>query len=113
MLTLGYGAYALARPEHLHRQADLDPDQAVVAGRIVGARDVLSGLAIVAADTPDRRRGALFTRAAFDVADVAIFAAMSRSRGGRVRALTAAGTWATIATLLATRQPGHLAAGER
>ncbi len=97
--------YAFVHPDHLRRQAGLDPDTAARAGRIIGVRDVASGAAIVLARSPDARRAALLARVGCDVADLAVFGALARSRAGRARAMVAAGCWAAVALLLANGFP--------
>lgn len=103
VLTAAYGAYALARPEHLQRQAALEPATAVWVGRVVGVRDVVAGVAIVGATTPAARRTVLQVRAALDVVDLAVFGSLATTREGRTRALAAAGSWAMLAAMLARR----------
>lgn len=101
MLTVAYGAYALARPEHLTRQASIDPARAPLIGRALGVRDVVSGLAITAVSAPSHVQAALRVRLLLDLTDVALFGALARTRAGRTRAVLAALSWTAIATTLA------------
>ena len=99
-LTATYGAYALARPEHLARQTGIDPATARTLGRLFGVRDIVSGLSLLVADSPRARIRALRLRVALDTADAVGFAGLAPLPSGRTRGAVAGGTWAVIALAL-------------
>jgi hypothetical protein len=108
-LTLGYGAYTLARPGSLARVAGLQPREAapsrsaLALGRVVGTRDTLSGLAMVLARPGDPLRAAVVGRAACDAVDVVGFG-WSVPPQHRWKVVGVAGGWGLLcaASLLAT-----------
>src|SRR5262249_19609857 len=95
-LTLGYGAYTLARPQSLVHAAGPGPGPGPVSrrgrllGMAVGARDLLSGLAMVTAVPGTPLRIAVAARVACDAGDVIGFAGAVPPRY-RPRVLAAAG----------------------
>jgi hypothetical protein len=112
LATAGYGVAVLRDPGNLLRPAAIaggrhDGKRARLLARAAGARDVASGLAVVAVGLghrPDRVRRALTARAVGDLTDVAWTLAIVP---GRRKALAAgvAGTWAAIALLIRRSVP--------
>jgi hypothetical protein len=100
-LTLAYGAYTLARPQSLVRAAGLErtPDTVtrtgLTLGRVIGARDVLSGLAMTLASPGAPLRSAVLVRVACDASDVVGFGASVTSRD-RAKVLIAATGWGLL-----------------
>jgi len=77
-LTAAYGAYTLVRPQSLLRASGLErtpePSRSGRAlARVIGMRDVLSGVAMVAAPPGPLLRAAVLARVASDGADVVGF----------------------------------------
>jgi hypothetical protein len=101
LLTLGYGAYTLARPWSLVRVAGLDDSHAepsrpaLTLGRVVGMRDLLSGLAMVLAPPGTPLRAAVVARVACDAADVVGFG-WSVPPSHRPRVVAVAGAWGLL-----------------
>jgi hypothetical protein len=100
-LTLGYGAYTLARPGSLARVAGLEPGHAspsrsaLTLGRVIGTRDLLSGLAMVLAHSGAPLRAAVVARVACDAADVVGFGASVPPRH-RPKVVVFAGGWGLL-----------------
>ena len=104
--TAAYGAYALARPDHLSRHGGLgdpdDPDAAVrVLSRVIGVRDLTSGLLIAA--SPGRTPLAL--RAVFDLGDALVFGTQLPTPRGRRTVAAVAALWGGLALALLARTP--------
>lgn len=101
MLTAGYGLFTLSRPASLVHAAGLEAQERPVTrtgqalGRVVGVRDLLSGLAMVIAQPGTPMQTAVAARVAFDVGDLIGFglAAPPRSRAKVVAVTTG---WALL-----------------
>lgn len=100
-LTLGYGAYTLARPSSLARVAGLESGtaapsrSALTLGRVVGTRDLLSGLAMVLARSGAPLRAAVVARVACDAVDVVGFGLSAPPRY-RPKVVAVAGGWGLL-----------------
>ena len=100
-LTLGYGAYTLARPQSLVHAAGLEPRPGPVSrrgrllGMAIGARDLLSGLAMVTAVPGTPLRVAVAARVACDAGDVIGFGGAVPPRY-RAKVVAAAGGWGLL-----------------
>jgi hypothetical protein len=111
-LTAAYGAYTLLRPQSLLRAAGLErttePSRSGrTLARVIGARDVLSGLAMVAAPPGPLLRAAVLARVASDSADVVGFGtAVPDSH--RAKVVAVAGGWGLLcaSALLKAGSPG-------
>jgi hypothetical protein len=101
VLTLAYGAYTFVRPESLLRAAGLQPPDGSTSrpgrtlGRLVGTRDVLSGLAMVAARPGPPLEAAVLVRVACDASDVVAFG-LSVPRQSRVKVVAVAAAWGLV-----------------
>ena len=100
-LTLGYGAYTLARPQSLVHAAGLEPGPGPISrrgrllGMAVGARDLVSGLAMVAAAPGTPLRVAVSARVACDLGDVIGLGGAVPPRY-RTKVVAAAGGWGLL-----------------
>jgi hypothetical protein len=100
-LTLGYGAYTLARPQSLVQAAGLEPRPGPVSrrgrllGRAIGVRDLASGLAMVIAEPGTPLRLAVAARVACDAGDLIGFAGAVPVRY-RTKVVAAAGGWGLL-----------------
>jgi hypothetical protein len=100
-LTLAYGAYTFVRPESLLRAAGLESATGSASrsgrtlGRLVGCRDLLSGLAMVAARPGPSLEAAVLARVACDASDVVAFGA-SVPRQSRVKVVAVAAAWGLV-----------------
>lgn len=109
-LTMTYGAYTFLRPASLLRAAGLESaadggtSSGQALGRLVGARDVLSGLTMVATPTGAALRSAVVARVACDLSDVIGIGGATSGRS-RVKVLAVSGLWGAVcaSSLLATR----------
>jgi hypothetical protein len=99
-LTAAYGVYTAVRPQSLLRASGLektaDPSRSGRAlARVIGVRDVLSGMAMVAAPPGPLLRAAVLARVASDGADVVGFgSAVPDSHRAKVTAV--AGGWGLL-----------------
>jgi hypothetical protein len=108
-LTLGYGAYTAARPQSLVHAAGLEPPRSRVSrpgralARVIGARDLLSGLAMVLAPSGAPLRAAVAVRVLSDTVDVVGFGTSVPPRY-RTRVIGVAAGWGALcaASLLTT-----------
>jgi hypothetical protein len=109
LLTLGYGAYTLARPDSLVHAAGLEARGGGVSrsgrtlGRVIGARDVLSGTAMMLAPDGPLLRAAILARTACDGSDVVGFG-LSVPGTSRAKVVSIAAGWGALcaSSLLAT-----------
>jgi hypothetical protein len=98
-LTAGYGMFELTRPATIARQAGLDesaPALRVLTGTL-GVRDIVSGLAMLAARTPRGRSAAVTARCLFDLGDAVLFAALLPDGAPKAKVAAVAGGWAGCA----------------
>lgn len=101
LLTLGYGAFTLARPRSLVRAADLEPRGAQLSrsgralGGVVGARDLLSGASMVLAPAGGPLRAAVLARVACDLSDAAAFGGAVPPRS-RAKVVAVAAGWGIL-----------------
>jgi hypothetical protein len=101
LLTLGYGAYTAARPQSLVHAAELEPRRqplsrsGEVLGAVIGARDLLSGLAMVVAPAGIPLQAAVAARVAFDLSDVVGFGLASPTRA-RAKVVGIAAGWGLL-----------------
>jgi hypothetical protein len=101
VLTLAYGAYTLIRPQSLVRAADLDAvDQGPSApgqtlGRLIGMRDVLSGVAMTLSPSGTPLQAAVAARVACDASDVVAFG-LSVPPRSRVKVIAVAAAWGLV-----------------
>lgn len=101
-LTAAYGAAVIARPGLLTRPCGLADAEGnttpglTVLARAIGARDLISGVAVAAA--PDRRslRTALAVRVGADFADAIGFGLGLPDRDAARKAAIVAGTWGLV-----------------
>jgi hypothetical protein len=100
--TLAYGVYTLARPQSLVRAAGLEePDAPVISpagrvlGGVIGARDLLSGAAMLTAPAGGPLVAAVAARAACDVSDVIGFG-IATPRASRAKVIAVAGSWGLL-----------------
>ena len=100
-LTAAYGAYTLARPHSLARLAGLlTPDRPASRatrnlGWAIGARDLVSGTAMMLAPPGPALRAALAVRVACDAGD-AIGFGVSVPRSSRAKVIAVAAGWGTV-----------------
>jgi hypothetical protein len=98
VLTLAYGAYTFVRPEALLRAAGLGSPSGSASpsgktlGRLVGGRDLLSGLAMIVARPGPSLEAAVLVRVACDASDVVAFG-LSVPRQSRVKVVAVAAAW--------------------
>lgn len=108
-LTAGYGMFELTRPETIARQAGLDasaPALRILTGTL-GVRDIVSGLAMLAARTPRGKSAAVTTRVLFDLGDAVLFAALLPVGAPKAKVAAVAGSWGGLCGL------AHLAGRDR
>lgn len=107
--TAAYGAYVLVRPGSLARPLGRrSPGEPVGFGfglieRIVGLRDVASGVAILAAAPGAPLVTALQVRMTADAVDSVVFSALATSTSTRAMAAGAAGGWFVLGALSLVR----------
>jgi hypothetical protein len=100
-LTFVYGAYTLARPQSLVHAAGLEDRPVPVSrsgrtlGRVIGARDMLSGLAMTLARPGAPLQAAVLARVACDGSDVVGFG-LSTERDVRAKVVTVATGWGLL-----------------
>jgi hypothetical protein len=101
VLTAGYGAFTLARPQSLARVAGLvTPDRPAShgtrnLGRAIGARDLLSGAALILAPPGTALRAALAVRVACDAGDAFGFG-VAVPPSSRAKVIAIAAGWGLI-----------------
>ena len=100
-LTAAYGVYTLARPHSLARLAGLLTADRPASpatrnlGLAIGARDVVSGTAMMLAPSGTALRAALAVRVAFDVGD-AIGFGVTVPPSSRAKVIAVAAGWGLI-----------------
>jgi hypothetical protein len=110
LATTAYGASVLIEPRHMLRAARtdrLDHRTARRAARAIGARDVVSGLSILAAGSDAALGRALAARAALDFSDAASFSAATSHAPTRAKILAVTGLWGGLALLLRRHARGR------
>lgn len=99
VLTAAYGAAVAVRPAILLRPTGLgigeEPELRVLA-RMVGLRDLASGVALAAASTPRARTMSALVRIASDTADTAVFARALAGRPERTKTLAVTSLWGLL-----------------
>jgi hypothetical protein len=108
-LTAGYGMFELTQAETIAGQAGLDasaPALRILTGTL-GVRDIVSGLAMLAARTPRGRSAAVTARVLFDLADAVLFAALLPNGAPKAKVAAVAGSWGAICGI------AHLAGRDR
>jgi hypothetical protein len=101
LLTAGYGAFTLARPQSLARVAGLVTPERPASdatrnlGWAIGTRDLVSGAAMIFAPPGTALRGALAVRVACDAGD-AIGFGIAVPRSSRVKVIAVAAGWGLI-----------------
>ncbi|TLW94599.1 hypothetical protein FFT09_01545 [Saccharomonospora piscinae] len=111
-LTTGYGALVLARPATLAGPCELTGPDGEVAPetatlvRAIAARDVASGLAMIAARTPSALATAIAVRVACDAGDALGLGLGLPTRDARRKAALVASAWGALcaASALGLRQ---------
>lgn len=100
-LTAAYGAYTFIRPDSLGRAAGLRPRDEPgtptgrALGRLVGARDVLSGIAMAIAPVGAPLTAAVIARVACDTTD-AIGLGLSVRPASRLKVIGVTAGWALL-----------------
>lgn len=97
-LTAGYGVAVAARPSVMLGPcgwSDDDPALRAVA-RMTALRDVASGLAMLAAPTPQALRLAIAARVLADLSDATILGIALRGRPQRGKAIAVAAGWGLL-----------------
>lgn len=103
VLTASYGGYTLVRPQSLTRAAgltggDLPTDSALALGRVIGARDLLSGTAMIGSPAGAALRAAVIARVGCDLSDaIGLGSAAPKALRGKVLAITIG--WAALCAL--------------
>ncbi|WP_167150948.1 hypothetical protein [Streptomyces sp. MBT27] len=104
--TALYGVAIMARPEWLAKPCALPlepggrvPRDTSLLVRAFGSRDLVIGLAMVAATGDDARRLATGCRVAADTSDAVIFGTQLPHRQARLKAAGAAISWAALCAL--------------
>lgn len=106
VLTLLYGISALVTPRPIARHVELDdpaspgPATRLLSGT-VGVRDIVSGIAILAAPRGDALLAALAARVAFDVSDCVAFGTLLPAPAARRKVAVIAGGWGALAAVSA------------
>lgn len=105
--TVAYGAAIAVRPTLLAAPCGLTGEDGRVSREVdvlcrgIGARDVVSGLAMMTAREKPALRQAIAVRVASDVGDASVFGTLLPDSGARVKAAAAATGWATLCALSA------------
>ena len=95
--TAAYGAAVLVQPRVMTSPLDLEDAPATRAlTRAVGARDVVSGLAVALAPPGWPRRVALLARIAADTGDAVVLGGSLFDPGARAKAAAGAGGWGLV-----------------
>lgn len=101
LLTLGYGIFTATRPDSLLAVAGLEPRDAVPSssgralGTLVGARDTLSGLAMLLAPAGPSLQAAVLARVACDASDVVGFG-VGVPAGSKAKVVAVAAGWGLL-----------------
>ena len=104
ILTAVYGLTAIAKPEVIARHGELDDpgmrrSGVALLSAIVGVRDLVSGVAIVAAPCGGVLLAALAVRVAFDAGDAVLFGRLLPTRRARRKIATVALGWGGVSAL--------------
>ncbi len=96
LLTAAYGAAMIVRPEVLIRPVGIqDLDTGTRLARLLGVRDVVSGLAMIVAPPGPALAAAVAARVASDLSDAVTFQALASDTNARRNVALAATGWAT------------------
>ena len=96
LLTAAYGVALIVRPEVLIRPVGIqDVDTGERIARVLGIRDVVSGLAMIVAPPGPALVAAVAARVASDLSDVASLQALASDAQARRNVALAATGWAT------------------
>jgi hypothetical protein len=104
ILTAVYGLSAIVRPGVIARHGELD-DPAIrrsgvaLLSAMVGVRDLVSGVAIVAAPCGGVLLAALAARVTFDAGDAVLFGSLLPTRRARRKIATVALGWGGVSAL--------------
>ena len=80
--TAAFGVLMLARPKLVRALCDVEDDRALrLLGSVVGARDLVTGVAMTAAPRGRPLQAVLLGRAVLDATDGALFGSLARSIG--------------------------------
>lgn len=109
--TAVYGAAIVARPALLLRPSGMlrgdrpEPEQAAFV-RVLGIRDLASGVAMLVAPGRTALRTAIAVRVASDAGDLVVLGRALRGRPERTTVVVVAGSWGALCALsaLATRR---------
>lgn len=104
VLTALYGVSAILMPGVIGRHGGYPGWESRESGvrllsAVVGVRDLVSGVAIVAAPRGDALLAALAARVAFDLADCVAFGTLLPSPAARRKIAAVAGAWAALAAV--------------
>ena len=96
-LTATYGVAALSRPSMLARQSGLPDDRTTaLLSRALGARDLVSGAAMVLAPPGPPRLAAAAARVTFDAFDALGFGIALRGEGAQRKVVAVAAGWGLL-----------------
>ncbi|MFD6161208.1 hypothetical protein ACFWF7_22830 [Nocardia sp. NPDC060256] len=97
-LTAGYGVAVAARPAVMLGPCGWSADDPALraVARMTALRDVASGLALVAAPTPNALRLAIAARVLADLSDATILGIALRGRPQRGKAVAVAAGWGLL-----------------
>jgi hypothetical protein len=106
ILTAVYGVSAVFMPGVIGRHGGYRGWESLESGvrllsAVVGVRDIVSGVAIVAAPRGDTLLAALAARVAFDVSDCVAFGRLLPAPPARRKVAAVAGAWGALAAVSA------------
>jgi hypothetical protein len=106
ILTAAYGVSAVLMPGVIGRHGGYRGWESLESGvrllsAVVGVRDVVSGVAIVAAPRGDALLAALAARVAFDLSDCVAFGTLLPVPPARRKVAAVAGAWGALAAVSA------------
>jgi hypothetical protein len=100
LLTAAYGGALILKPEVLIRPVGIeDYDTGARVARVLGVRDVLSGLAMIVAPPGPALAIAVAARVASDLSDAASFQGLAPDAPARRKVAIAAIGWATACAI--------------
>ena len=106
LLTAAYGVSAVLIPGVIGRQGGYRGWESRESGvrllsAVVGVRDIVSGIAILAAPRGDALLAALAARVAFDLSDCVAFGTLLPAPAARRKVAVIAGGWGALAAVSA------------